>query len=82
MTFELLRKEFQYYLDHQDELVEEYDGKVVVIKDGQVIGVYDEDIEAVTATIKEHELGTFLVKRVAPGTESHTQVYHSRVRVT
>ena len=37
----VLEKEFNYYLQHQDELVKEYDGKYIVIKDNAVAGVYD-----------------------------------------
>lgn len=74
-----LEKEFQYYLDHQDELVKEYNGKVIVIKDQQVIGVYESDIEAVIETEKEHPLGTFLVQLCSEGDTAHTQHFISRV---
>jgi len=30
-------------------------------------------------TSKKFELGTFLVQKVEPGTESYTQTFHSRV---
>ena len=46
-----LEKEFQYYLDNQNELVKEYNGKVVVIKDQAVIGAYDSDFEAIVSSI-------------------------------
>lgn len=74
-----LEKEFQYYLDHQDELVEKYNGKFIVVKHGSVIGVFDSELEAVKETSKQHELGTFLVQICEPGTASYTQTYHSRV---
>lgn len=74
-----LKSEFQYYLDHQDELVEKYNGKVLVIKGQKVIGVYDSDLQAVEQTIKEYPLGTFLVQKCEPGQESYTQTFHSRV---
>jgi len=74
-----LKDEFQYYIDHQDELVKMYQGKVIVIKDAEVIGVYDSDIEAITETSKTHELGTFLVQRCEPGPNAYTQTFHSRV---
>ena len=77
----VLEKEFKYYLDHQDELVKKYNGKVIVIKDSKVIGTYDSELEAVKETTKKHKhkLGTFLVQKCEPGTESYTQTYHSRV---
>ncbi len=76
---EQLQREFKYYLDHQDELVEKFRNKVLVIKDCQVIGVYDAELEAITETSKKYELGTFLVQKCEPGTNSYTQTYHSRV---
>jgi outer membrane lipoprotein-sorting protein len=75
---EQLKKEFQYYLEHQNELVKQYNGKFIVIKDNKVIGVYDSELEAVTKTSQQQELGTFLVQKCEPGTSSYTQTYHSR----
>lgn len=74
-----LAKEFQYYIDHQDELVRKYNGKYIVIKGTAVLGAYDNELEAVTQTSKDHELGTFLVQKCAPGSENYTQTFHSRV---
>lgn len=74
-----LQKEFDYYIAHQDELVRRYNGKVIVIKDQRVLGAYDSEMEAVQATVKLHPLGTFLVQKCEPGTESYTQAFHSRV---
>jgi hypothetical protein len=76
-----LESEFKYYLDHQDELVQRYNGRVVVIKDLRVIGDYPDVASAVFETQKVHELGTFLVQTVTPGTEAYTQTFHSRVRI-
>jgi hypothetical protein len=66
-----LSKEFQYYKENQAELVKKYHGKFIVIKDNQVIGVYDEELEAITKTVEKTELGTFLVQKCEPGSESH-----------
>ena len=74
-----LEKEFKYYLEHQEELVKEYNGKFIVIKDGKVIGAFDSEFEAISKTSEQHELGTFLVQKCEPGSESYTQTYHSRV---
>ncbi len=76
---EKLEKEFNYYLEHQDELIKEYNGKFIVIKDDAVIGEYESELEAVEETSKRHELGTFLVQKCVPGSESYTHTYHSRV---
>ncbi|TET44998.1 hypothetical protein E3J62_08840 [candidate division TA06 bacterium] len=74
-----LEKEFKYYIKHQDELVKQYNGKFIVIKNRKVIGEYDSELEAIKETTKEHELGTFLIQKCEPGSKSYTQTYHSRV---
>jgi len=74
-----LKKDFEYYIEHQEELVRQYNGKFIVIKNRKIIGVYDSELEAVKNTSKKFEIGTFLVQKCAPGKESYTQTYHSRV---
>jgi hypothetical protein len=74
-----LEKEFQFYLDHQDELVEKYNGNFIAIKNGKVIGVFDSQLDAVEELSKEHELGTFLIQRCEPGEEAYTHTIHYRV---
>lgn len=74
-----LEKEFKYYLDKQDKLVKEFNGKFIVIKNREVIGAYDTEVEAIEKTSEKHELGTFLVQKCEPGSASYTQSYHSRV---
>ncbi len=74
-----LRKEFEYYLAHQDEMVKKYKGKFIAIKDGDVLGAYDDALTAVTETKKVHELGTFLVQKVSEGDADYSQTFHSRV---
>lgn len=74
-----LQKEFEYYLAHQTEMVSRYNGKFIVLKDREIIGVYDSELAAVTETQKTHPLGTFLVQKVEPGEGAYTQTFHSRV---
>lgn len=79
MVSTTLKRQFQFYLDHQAELVRKYDGKVIVLKDDVVLGAYSDEAEAVRETQREHELGTFLVQRVSAGSEDYTQTFQSRV---
>jgi hypothetical protein len=74
-----LEKEFQFFLKHQDELVAKYRGKFVVIKGEEVLGAYDDENDAIRETSLAHELGTFLVQKCEPGSESYTHTFHSRV---
>ena len=78
-TPDLMRRDFEYYLKNQDELVKKYNGRVVVIKDCQVIGDYDSELKAVIETSKVHEMGTFMVQKCSPGPDDYTVTFHSRV---
>ena len=75
----MLEQEFKYYLDNQSELVKNYNGKYIVIKNQAVIGVYDTKTEAYTESVKTNELGTFLIQLCTPGDTSYSQTFHSRV---
>ena len=74
-----LKRAFEFYLANQDRMVEQYDGKFIVIKDDEVLGAYDGELEAVTETQKVHPLGVFLVQKVSAGEADYTAKFHSRV---
>jgi hypothetical protein len=75
----MLDKEFKYYLAHQDDLVKKYNGKFLVIKDEDIIGVYADKIEALERSKEKYELGSFLIQLCTPGNAAYTQTFHSRV---
>lgn len=74
-----LEKEFQFFKEHQNELVEKYIGRFIVIKDQEIIGDYDTELEALENSKEDHELGTFLIQHCLPGEDTYTQTFHSRV---
>ena len=57
----LLLEEFNYYLENQGKFVDKYDGKVIVLKDKKVVGVYASIGQAYWGAQEEYELGTFLI---------------------
>jgi hypothetical protein len=75
----MLNKEFEYYLKNQNELVEKYNGKFIVLKDQKVVGVYDSQNEAYSESVAKFELGSFLIQHCTSGAEGYTQTFHSRV---
>ena len=74
-----LEKEFKYYLDNQDELVQKYDGKSLVIIGEKVVGSYDTNEEAYFESKKKYKLGTFLIQFCEKGEDSYTETFNSRV---
>ncbi len=79
MAGERLAEEFHFFLEHQEELVEEYRGKVIAIRGREVVGVFDTYLDAIGAMSGTYPLGTFLLQKAEPGLEAHTRVFHSRV---
>jgi len=74
-----LQKELEYFKANQKELVKQYEGKFLVIKDQKVQGAYNTEMDAYREAQKRFELGTFLIQQCLPGEESYTQTFHSRV---
>ena len=75
----LLRSEFEWYLANQDELVEKYNGKYLVVKDSELVGVYDSENEAYFDSESKYGLGNFLIQLCTPGDAAYTQMFSSRV---
>jgi hypothetical protein len=75
-----LIQEFEFYIANQEKFVSEHNGKFVAIKDKKIIGVFDDELSAITRIQEQgHALGTFLVQKVEPGNQAYTQTFHSRV---
>ena len=76
-----LQEMFQFYLDNQNELVKQYDGKYLVIKDNAVVGVYDNESDAYFESEEKYGLGNFLLQKCSEGDKDYTATFHSRVRI-
>jgi hypothetical protein len=74
----IISDEFEYYLAHQDEFVAKYDGKTIVLKNHEVVGVYDSIVEAYRGALENHSAGTFILQKVSEGTQdTHSSIYGS-----
>jgi len=76
-----LEKEFDFFVNNQEKLVKKYRRKYIVIKDNQVLGAYNNLVEAIRETTKIEKLGTFLVQECKPVAEEYAHTYHSRVKL-
>ena len=64
MTNNVLANELKAYEDMKDELLKKYEGKVAVIKDGKLIGIYDCEEEAFKNVVEKYGLVPVLIKRI------------------
>lgn len=75
----MLKDQFQYYLDYQEDLVKKYNNKVLVIKDFQVVEVCKSIEEAYFLAKKKYAPGSFIIQKCSSGEKDYTAVFHSRV---
>lgn len=64
--------ELTFFIANQQDLVEKYNGKALVIRKDELVGVYDTVLEAYLEAHKKFELGTFMIQPCAPGPEAYT----------
>jgi hypothetical protein len=68
----MFQQELEFFKANQADLVERYAGKILVIKESSVVGVYDTNIEAYDNALKEFELGSFMIQPCKAGEDAYT----------
>ncbi|MEK7255978.1 MAG: hypothetical protein AAB316_14600, partial [Bacteroidota bacterium] len=63
---DLTYQAYLWYKEHEQELLQRYYGRYIVIKDEQVIADYADKVEGWYETIKTHKQGTFIVHYCGP----------------
>ena len=71
--------ELAYFVEHQDELVQKYRGKYLVLRGREIVGVYSTALEAYLEAQKKYELGTFMIQPCEPGPDAYTVTVSSHV---
>lgn len=71
--------EYQYFLDHKDELIKTYGGMYVVISGCTVVGSYADEDTAFEEAEAKYGLGNFIIQLCSENEDANTQTYHSRV---
>ena len=74
-----LEKEFRYYLDNQDKLVNKYNGRYLVIVGEEVVGDYESHELVIFESRKKYEMGTFLTQLCTAGDKAYTRRFRSHV---
>lgn len=67
-----MTKNFDFYIEHQSELVKKYDGKYIVIVNQEVVGDFDTLEKAFDFANKNYRPGEFLLHQVGEGLDNYT----------
>jgi hypothetical protein len=72
-----LKKDLEWYIQNQQELSEKYNGKILLIVNQKLIGVFDSMQDAYAAAMKTYTLGTFTLQPCSPDADSYTLTLYS-----
>ncbi|MBI2836678.1 MAG: hypothetical protein HYX75_00045 [Acidobacteria bacterium] len=72
-------EELGFFIEHQEELVSQYRGKILVLVGPKVVGVHNTVLDAYLEAQKEYELGTFMIQPCEPGPDAYTVTITSHV---
>ena len=67
------------YIERQSSLVAEYNGKIIALKDGEVLGEYPTKTDALEDMRRKRlASGEFMIIKCTPGDEEYTLRFRSR----
>ena len=67
-----LEEQLDYFIANQDELVRKHRGKVLVLRDREVVGVFNTALEAYLDAEARYEAGTYAIQECVAGPEAYT----------
>ena len=70
-------EDYKYFLEIWTELARDHGGKFVAIKGRNVLGIYNDYMEAANAVYVEHERGTVLMQEIGNGPEAPAIYLHT-----
>jgi hypothetical protein len=68
----MFQDELKFFKDNQEELVKKYDGKTLVIKNNEVVGIYSTPMDAYKDASTKFALGSFMIQTCKPGPDAYT----------
>lgn len=77
----MFEKELQYFIDNQDDLVQQFSGKVLVLIGEEVVGVFPTALGAYLDAISKYKPGTFMIQKCEPGEGAYTVTLSSALAV-
>lgn len=68
----MFEQELQYFIDNQDELVRQFSGRTLLIRQQNLEGVYDTPLDAYLYAQQVYEPGSYMIQKCEPGEDAYT----------
>jgi hypothetical protein len=75
----MFETELAYFIENQDALVKRFGHRVLVIVGREIIGAYENALEAYLSAMKRFAPGTFMLQPCEPGPSAYTVTIASSV---
>jgi hypothetical protein len=79
MIMDQQSQDFYYFLENMENFYQTYGHRYVVVKNKDILGVYDTFEEALETTLKTEELGSFLVQECFASKENMIHHFQGNV---
>ena len=77
MSDSIIDKNYEWFQSNLSELVQNYEGQYIVVKDCRVIGTYPTFDEAFTETNKNEAAGTYIIQLCSQDENKIARTYHT-----
>lgn len=74
-----LKKNLDWYIANQKTLAADYNGKVLLIVDQKLVGVFDQMADAYAAAMKSYQPGAFTLQPCSPTPDSYTVMFYTPI---
>ncbi len=71
------KSDFDYFVNHYQELFDKYGHKFIAIKNNTILGSYDTELDAINEVSKKYPLGTFIVQECNGNESGYTNYISS-----
>jgi hypothetical protein len=68
----MFERELKYFIENQDRLVREYEGKTLVLRGEEVVSAHNDAMDAYVTAIEKYEPGTFMIQPCLQGADAYT----------
>ena len=72
-----MKKNLEFYIEHQGELVSQFNGRVLLIHDQKIVGDYESKSEAYFYARDRFGPNTFSIIECSPGEEGYSVNYRT-----
>ena len=72
--------DFDYFLENMEDFYRQYGHKFIALKNKNILGAYDNFMNAYESTLKTEEIGTFIIQECLDNKEKLVRHFQSNVR--